>query len=240
MRNVKKFVVCGDSHGAECEQRVVKTFHEFVRWYKPDVRIHLGDVFDFGRLRRGAGDDEKRAPLRDDLDAGLQFLTTFKPTHFLRGNHDERMWDALKSDDGALSDLATWATTDIEEAIGGAQMLPYCKRRGVLKLGHLKVVHGYHSGVTAARLAAQVYGSVLMGHVHAIDQYSIPGLERRIGRCIGCLCKLDQDYNRAQANTLRQSHGWGYGLLLDGGDYVYWQAEQVAGKWYFPSEVKAF
>lgn len=235
----QRFVAAFDNHGAEQDTGAVKAFLDFCKEFKPQVRIHGGDCFDFARLRRAAKDDERRAPLKDDLEIGIAFLQAFKPTHFLRGNHDERMWDSLKADDGALSDFAHYAVTDIEDVLGDAQMLPYCKRRGVLKLGHLKVIHGYHSGVTAARQAGLVYGSVLMGHVHAIDQYSLPGLERRIARCCGCLCKLDMDYNRAQAQTLRQSHGWAYGLLFDSGEYVVWQAEKVAGKWYYPSEIRS-
>ncbi len=234
----QRFVICGDNHGVHADTGACDAFFEFVAFWKPEIRIHLGDAFDFSCLRRGASEGEKRERITDDIDAGIAFLKKFKPTHALRGNHCERIHDAAKSDDGKLSDFASYIIEDIKDAMGDAQVFPYCKRRGVLKLGHLKVIHGYHSGITAARMAAQVYGSVAMGHIHAIDQFSIPGLERRIGRAIGCLCKLDQDYNRAQANTLRQSHGWGYGVMLPSGDYQFWQAERVAGRWFFPSEFR--
>lgn len=239
MPQYQRWIAAPDNHGDKCDKNAVRVFHEFTKFWKPTIRVHIGDCFNFAAFRKNASDQEKREPIRDDVDAGIEFITTFRPTHFLRGNHDERLYDGFKSDDGKLANFCGSLLDDISEALGDdCVVLPYDARKGVLKLGHLKFIHGFHSGITAARMAAQIYGSVLMGHVHAIDQFSIPGLERRIGRAMGCLCELRQPYNRAHANTLRQAHGWGYGLLFPNGDYTYWQAEKVGGNWYFPSEFK--
>lgn len=238
--SLKRFVVCGDSHGDMQDDKAVGAFFDFLKHFKPEVRVHLGDAFDFRSLRRKASDMEQRDGIGADIDAGCAFLRKMKPTHFLRGNHDERLWDLLKGDDRKIGDLARTVADDIVDAVGDAKMLPYDKRQGVLRLGHLKVIHGYHAGITAARQAALVYGSCLMGHIHCVDQYAIAGLERRVGRAIGCLCRLSQDYNRAQAQTLRQSHGWAYGLLMPGGSYVVWQAEEVNGQWFYPSEIRGY
>lgn len=59
-------------------------------------------------------------------------------------------------------------------------------------------------------------------------------------RHCGCLCALDQDYNARQPNTLRQSHGFAYGVInAKSGDFHVWQAEEVGGKWIVPSDVVA-
>ena len=83
-----------------------------------------------------------------------------------------------------------------------------------------------------------MYGSVLMGHCHSVDQAPIPGLEPRIGRCIGCLCKLDQDYNRAQTQTLKQAHGWSYGLIQPSGEYIVFQAMRIANSFFVASDIR--
>lgn len=235
----QRFIVVGDNHGDMQDSKACDAMFEFAKSWKPTIRVHLGDCFDFRCFRRSASDEEKRDGISDDIDAGIAFMEKFKPTHYLRGNHCERLHDVLNCDDDKLIGFAARVAREIKSSLGDAMVYPYNKRTGILRLGHLKIIHGYHSGITAARMAAQIWGSVLMGHIHTIDQFSIPGLERRIGRSIGCLCKLDQDYNRAQANTLRQAHGWGYGLLLPGGDYQYWQAEKVAGQFFYPSEVRS-
>lgn len=193
----QRWVAAPDNHGDMADPGALKAFWEFLEFWKPTIRVHLGDCFDLRCLRRKASPEEQRETTGLDIESGCAFLRKLKPTHWLRGNHDERLYDAMKSDDGKLSDFAGFVAEEVNEATKGCEIFPYDKRKGVLKLGHLKFVHGYHAGLTAARIAAQVYGSVVMGHVHTIEQYSIPGLERRIGRCCGCLCKLDQDYNRA-------------------------------------------
>lgn len=235
-RTAKRFLIVSDNHGDLQDAEAVAAFFEFAKAWKPEIRVHLGDCFDFAALRKKASDDERRGPLAEDVMMGCEFLRRLKPTHFLRGNHDERLWDLLDIDDAKLTEYARMLADQIGDAIGDSIMLPYCKRRGVLRLGHLKCIHGFHSGVTAARQSALVYGSVVMGHVHAIDHYSIPGLERRAGRVIGCMCQLDHTYNRAMAQTLRHAHGWAYGLLFPSGDYAIYQAEKVNGSWHLPTE----
>jgi hypothetical protein len=152
-----------------------------------------------------------------------------------RGNHDERLWDAAGCDDGKIADFASYLILDVKDALGDIPVLPYDKRKGVYRLGHL-AIHGYTAGITAAKRAAEIYGAVMMGHVHAIDAYSIAGASSvgwrgRSGR----FASLGMDYNRAHANTLRQAHGWAYGLKFPNGDYTFWQAEEVGGSFYMPS-----
>lgn len=236
----RKFTAVFDSHGSQIDRSAEAAFWDFCSFWKPEIRIHGGDGFDFACLRKNASEGEKRERLQDDIDAGIDFIKRYKPTHYLRGNHCERLWDAAKADDGKLADFASYLILDIKEALGDAIMLPYDKRAGVLKIGRLKVVHGYNTGITAARIAGQVYGSVLMGHTHVIEQYSLAGLERRVARVCGCLCKLSMDYNRGHLQTLRQSHGWAYGIILPSGEYIVWQAEQINSRWIYPSEFREF
>ena len=117
-------------------------------------------------------------------------------------------------------------------------MLPYCKRRGVYKLGHATFIHGYGGGMYAAKNSAMIYGNVFQGHVHTVDRYTIPSLEPREGRIIGCLCKLDMDYNRAHLATLRQCHGFAYGFAYDAGTYEAFQARGIEGRWILPTEFR--
>lgn len=237
-KKARRFAVITDTHGNEQDDKAVAAMFDFMAAWKPEIRIHSGDAFDLKALRKGADEKDRHSPISDDIKAGCDLLKRYRPTHFLRGNHDERLWDLLDSDDKKLAEFGGSLIGKIKDAIGDAKMLPYDKRAGVLKIGHLKVIHGFHAGPQAARAAAQIYGSVLMGHIHSIDQFSIPGLERRIGRSIGCLCKLDMGYNRAHAATLRQQHGWAYGFIFPNGDYQVFQAENVGGAWHLPTEFR--
>lgn len=232
-----RFVCAADNHGSNVDESAATAFHEFCKTYKAEHRIHLGDNWDFACLRRGASDEEKREPIRDDIDAGLAFLAKFKPTVFLRGNHDARLYDAVESDDGKLADFAGYLAADIEESLKGVKVYPYCKRRGVHRMGKLAGIHGYHAGLNAARFMAQCYGDSIGGHVHASDQARTARSDGAVGHTSGALCKLDARYNRAHANTLRQNAGWLYGLTWPNGSFQVWHADRMDdGTWFLPSE----
>jgi predicted phosphodiesterase len=236
----KRWMAVSDSHGDMIDPDAAKIALEFAKYFKPDIRVHLGDVFDFRCLRGKASEDEKNESMQVDIEHGLQFIKEYNPTAILRGNHDERLWDLATKSNGNLRQLSSLLIDQILDTIGDVPMMPYHKRDGVYRIGKLKMIHGYHSGITAAKQAAMVYGSVIMGHVHSIDHQPIPGIEARMGRSIGCLCRLDMDYNRAQPQTLRHAHGWAYGLLYGSGQYTCYQAEKLSGRWVLPTEFKEF
>jgi hypothetical protein len=122
-------------------------------------------------------------------------------------------------------------------------VLPYDKRRGVYRHpgSSLKVAHGFGGGnLNACKKMAAAYGSILFGHYHVVDSFAVPGLDRHVGRCIGALCELDQPYNRADINTLRHARGFAYGFLHENGTYQVFQAEEINGQWFLPTEMRDF
>lgn len=238
--NWKKFVVGYDVHGNQQDPAANKAFFKFVDLWKPDIRICGGDVWDFRPLRKNASADEKRESMQADYEAGKLWLERLRATHFLRGNHDERLWKLAEKNDGPLSDYANQGITEVNKLMAslGCKMYPYNKRTGIVQLGHLKVIHGFTHGVNAARRSAQTYGSVLQGHCHGIQHVSIEGIENRMGRACGCLCLLDMDYVEANLASLAWRQGWPYGVINDKThDYHVWQAENVNGTYVVPSDV---
>ena len=238
---MKRWIFFSDTHGDMCDPGTMDVVRRFCRDFKPEIRVAGGDHFDLRCLRKGASEEEEFEALDPDIEAGKAFFSWYKPTHWLRGNHDERMWEATRSRNPVLARFARKCISEeIMPAVGNLRMLPYHKRLGVLRLGHLKMIHGFHCGLLAAKHAANIYGSVLMGHGHAVDHYSIPGLEPRVGRMVGCGCQLDMDYNERQPNTLRQSHGFAYGFLFAGGTYQVQQAQEINGHWMMATEFKEY
>lgn len=237
------WIFAPDVHGDKIDRNAEKALFEVMKFFKPQIRIQGGDLFDIRCLRRGAGSEEALEDLREDIDAGVDFIDRFRPTHWLRGNHDERLFDATNSHNPILRRYASLEysnITDHLEKAGCKQILPYSKRHGVLKFGHLIFVHGFSAGIYAAKKHAEIYNNVVFGHTHAIDSYSIPSLEERKGWNVGSLCLLDMDYNRMQLNTLRQRHGFAYGFFYPNGDYRLFQAEEICGRWLFPTEFKEY
>jgi len=236
-------VFAADAHGDMQSKSACKVLFDFVKDFKPDIKVFGGDLWDFRALRKGASDDEKRESIAKDYTCGINFLKEFQPNYFLRGNHDERLWELAESDRGVISDYAVSGIVEINSLIKkmNCRMLPYHKRDGVLRIGSLKMLHGFSCGIFAARQTALIYGSCLFGHVHVVDQHSIAGLERRTARAVGCLCTLDFDYSARNPSTLRQANGFAFGAVSKTtGRYFVNQAERVDGRWLIPTEFKEY
>jgi hypothetical protein len=236
---LKRFVFLTDVHGDMQDAGAVNAALSFARDFRPHYKICGGDVWDFRALRGKASEEEKRESLKEDFDAGMRFLEAFSPTHFLRGNHDERLWDAAARSNGPLSDYARELADRAVRELPG-EVRPYHKRLGTARIGQLAFLHGYFAGISAARSHAQVYGSCVYGHVHATDSSAAPGIDRRVAYGVGCLCTLDFDYDKKSPGTLRHSQGFAYGVIDDKtGAFSVQQAERVEGKFYVASEIRA-
>lgn len=238
MLKAKRFVVVADSHGDMQDEATTAAVLEFNRCYKPQIRVHAGDAFDFRNLRKGASDEEKAASLEDDWAAGTDFLRAFfdggAENYFLRGNHDERLWDFQRCATGLVRDYAHDGIKRVEQLVkkSRAQMLPYDAALGILRLGKLSILHGYHAGMGACRQHAAIYGNCLFGHVHTIESSPVATLEAAEARSIGCLCKRDMDYINKKTGKLRWGNGWAYGLLFPDGSYQLAQARKINGSFY--------
>lgn len=241
--SLERFLFGTDLHGDRQDAATVKAFLAFDALWKPHIRVFGGDLVDLRPLRKGCSKEERRESMRADIDAGRAFLKRYRPNYYLRGNHCERLWETARDLDGPTADLAQMGCEDMEHLCRSLKikMLPYHKRKGVLRIGHLKMLHGFgKGGVTATRKHAFLYGSILMGHIHTIDEAPIPGLERRVARAVGCLCDLDMDYDARNPDSLRHAHGWAYGVINSKtGSYHVWQAEEIDGQWLLPTEIKA-
>ena len=236
-----RFVIGFDPHGINQDKKANDAFFKFIDRWKPAIRVAGGDIFDFAQLRKKADAHERRDSMAQDVAEGLLWLERLRATHYLRGNHCERLWDLAVQGDGIIADYALEGTKRLEDAIRHlrCQMFPYNKREGVLRLGHLKVIHGFAAGLHAARTTALIYGSVTMGHGHAIQMQPIPGLEQRTGFMGGCLCKKELGYNRHLQGTLNWEHGWQYGVVnQETGSFQLWQARQIDGKWLLPTGIE--
>ena len=237
---MQRFIFASDLHGDQQCKATVKVLRAATEDFTPHLRIFGGDLIDARPLRRGAGPEERAESMVDDWHKGLNFLGDWKPTHLVLGNHDIRLYHLAEADKGIESDFAWKGVNELEATLKkiNCQWLPYHKK-SVFKFGHLKCLHGFFHGMYAARQHAQVYGSCIFGHTHTIDEFSIPGLERRVARGAGCLCSLDMRYNTHMPNSMRHAHGFVMGVINEKtGNYWAMHAEEVDGKWVIPSGFK--
>lgn len=239
---LKRWIFATDSHGDQIDKATEKEFLAFCKHWKPDVRIHGGDFMDLRALRRGASDEEKNEGVRADIERGVGFVRAAGFQVLMWGNHDYRLVRAVRDGCGRLREHAIVFHNGLLDEIGEkVQHVPYHKRKGVYRHGDITFIHGYHTGIYAARQAAATYGpgKVVMGHIHSKSSFVMPTLRPCEGHSIAAMCNLDMDYNIAHANTLRQSNGWAYGVTNNQGESLIWHAERNGNRWILPSEFKA-
>jgi hypothetical protein len=246
MAHYRKFVDIGDPHGDHVNEDLIQKLFDFMDDFQPDVVIHGGDNWDFPQLRKKASQKEKDLPMSADWQMGMDFLNKFcsygTERYFLRGNHDERLWDLAHEGDGQARELADRLIRDAEKLIKSlkVKMLPYDSRGGVLDLGGLKCIHGYAHGVAAADKFARVYGTCTYHHTHSMQVGTVEKWPRpQVAYGAGTLAHIDQPYNSRQLGKLRHENGFTYGMLT-GGDPIVFQARLIDGDIYATKNIEIY
>lgn len=247
----KPFLCAADNHGDQADKETLRRFFEFADDWKPAHRIHLGDLFDFRPLRRGAGAEERAERMEADVVAGQAFLEKFRPDTLLLGNHDMRLYEAAESNDGILASYAHrllesfqgdgWAK---QPQIGGLlqklkvkRVLPYHRKRGVYRLGDIAFLHGYRSTMYPARAHAENYGNCITGHVHKFDLHVPRHIDGGMAMTAPCMSDLNMRYLDRAVAALAHDNGWIFGVVNERtGKFDAWcvRRQQDENQWIDP------
>lgn len=203
-----------DNHGEYQSDAAIEQVIRFRKEFKPDIIVHHGDCFDLPWLMRRASEEEKNRSITEDMEKGEAFLRQMRPTHYLLGNHESRLWKQYRQQSSGSAKQAMLAgiMERIRDAAGEATMYEYHIKRTILRLGQWHLMHGWRSGIYALRNMVKDIGeSLMVGHNHAADDIEVDMMKRPRGISIPCLCRVDMDYADTHAVTFRQNHGYVWG-----------------------------
>ena len=244
-----KFVAVGDNHGDMADLSSCEALFEFCKDYKPDVRIHLGDCFDFRSLRRGVNNDAESAQsLKDDITSGMWFLEKFKPSVYLWGNHEARLDNLIQNSGSALiRDYCEDVKKHINNCArksGAKTILSYHAEQGIYRLGPVAFIHGYNHGNNATAEQGRHYadrgGALVHGHTHTLSQVNLTKHEGGAAFSAGCLCMKDSmSYAQHRLATSRWGSGFAAGWV-DGNDWKIWLVHKVGSRWVWQTDLKVF
>lgn len=209
------------NHGDRVDTAAAAELWKFLSDFKPDYRVHLGDVWDTAAWRAGAkGTADEGADVASDWDAGCEFLRRFEPHTVFLGNHDVRPHRFLRHPNALLRDAAAGYVSNIERVVRDelkAELIDYDIRTGWRMLGDRAMCHGWMFSENAIRDHVELAGRpVLMGHLHYVGEQVGRCIGGPVGSCVGALCDIDQmDYAKTRRATTRWANGWAWGTFTD-------------------------
>lgn len=216
MSKARRWVAVSDTHGDQIDRDAERQFFDFVEDYKPHIRLHMGDVFDFRAWRKGADKEEKAESMLSDVESGLDFLRRYKPRAVLWGNHDDRLFKIARDGSGPERMHARQLIGQIEDTLPKTKFIKYDVTSGICRIGDIAFLHGYQCNQDTAKNIALQYGGgeirrVVQGHVHHFSSHTSRSLGGVKGHTIGCLARLDMEYAKARPATMSHGQGWCYG-----------------------------
>ncbi len=189
----KRVLLGGDLHGADVDERVWGLFCAFKKDFRPHRVIAGGDWGNFNWASAKYADEEgveakeEYAQIEKRVeDAGV--------TDYLAGNHEARV---KRIGGGVKKQLRSLlgVQKNLNLTKRGIKFFPYHKKKGVLSLGKLKVLHGFWCNQYAARSHADAYGCCVHFHTHRFQTFTPKkAFESHTGFNIGCMCRLDLPY----------------------------------------------
>lgn len=245
-KKYKTFIACGDNHGHLVDLHAQQSLEAFLKKNPCDIRIHLGDLNDFGAWRQGASKADQEEGTDADLKAGREFLRILRPTVFHYGNHDKRALEQMESRVGDTAECAERAVRNVIDsldAIGCREIYSYKvvgkkkKDVNIHRVGRLVTTHSFWAGANATRNTAAKCGRpadvVIHGHTHDFHMVTIEHLEAPIvGISAMCMMDVDKaDYALTRPATTRWTNGWVYGVIEEStGLCKAWTAHKFGGK----------
>jgi predicted phosphodiesterase len=227
---MKTILVCTDSHGDEADDRTIDAVLRRKRDLKPDIIVHMGDLWDFKSIRRGASPEEKACSMIDDFDAGLEFAQELfkgkQKNYFLWGNHDWRLFDVADGADGPRADAAQMIIDKIKYHFKrlNVKTTPFDAQKGVLRIGDVAFIHGYCHAMNAAKKHAEVYGGtaklVMAGDLHTDLYWRSASIDPVQCQHVPCMTRLDHEYARRHINKMKHCQGWAE-IYIDGKELRY-------------------
>ena len=247
MSEWKKFVAFGDTHGDMVHQPTLDALCDFISDFKPDYKVHIGDLFDFRALRQGIKATETDAydDFRADTLKGHQILEQTQPAVLLLGNHDHRIVRVSEEHaNGLMREAAATGIGRLEKTCRKTKtrIIPYHYNKGVYNLDDIYFTHGYTANQRTVAQHAEYFGrginsSVVMGHIHRIEVQPGRTHNRATGYSIGCMCDYDNmTYAAHRLATSLWEHAWAYGITSKKGHQI-WVARKTGDEWILPMEL---
>jgi len=241
-KNETRLVVMTDNHGSHGDPDTLNAVMAFCKDFKPHYKWHLGDNWDFACLRKGVSQDERDASwsaMDEDVQAGIEWLNRYRPSHFVFGNHDNRVRKLIINTDSrnrldALEKVERAMSKAIRQA-GVKVVRPYTVHDNIVSVGPIDGGHGF--GGNPLRYAMTYHRghgrALLCGHWHTARQEMVKRYEGGVFWMLGAACNLRMDYSDTHISSLGHQNGF-MAFIIKDRHYIGRQAHKFNGRWLMP------
>jgi hypothetical protein len=210
VKSWKRAFIYTDPHADVIDRARLQDALRIKRDFKPHKTIGLGDWSSWNMFREGAKDYEISDPLVD-ARAITRFWDQMEPDLEFEGNHDYRIWKAMRKNDGIIAGFARELMANIQAYTkkNRIEVVPFHARQGWRKLGAHFMGHGYRHGKHALEaMRTHLPGPIIQGDLHT-DRFSyddswLPGCSHVVGGLVDYSKLLYEEVSTAQ---YKRSHG---------------------------------
>lgn len=223
----KRFFLGFDRHTPEHDPVVDEIALAFIHDFKPHIRVAGGDWQTVDQVTPFP-DNESDSDLKADFQRNEAALKAYGITHYLEGNHEERLRRAGLVDRRLRSLFDLQANLNLKKL--KIKLLPYHPRKGVLKFGDLRILHGFFANEYMAKKTALIYGTCVFGHAHRFQTFqSKQAFYNRVGFSIGMLGDLTPSWIEHRA-PLGWAQGFAFGYLHKNGHFDLYPVRIINGR----------
>jgi len=222
----KRFFIGFDRHTPEHDPVVDEIALAFIHDFKPHIRVAGGDWQTVDQISKFKNDS--KTALKADFQANEAALAAYGITHYLEGNHEERLRRVGLVEENVRS------MYDLKEHLHlvkqRIKLLPYHPEKGVLKIGELKILHGFFANEYMAKKTAMIYGTCVFGHAHRFQTFqSKQAFYDRVGFAIGMLGQVRPSWVEHRA-PLGWAQGFAFGYLHRNGHFDLYPVRIIDGR----------
>lgn len=196
-----KALICGDLHVPSHDARALECVLGYLKGYRPDYFIFLGDLTDFDMFSRFLQDPRKRRDPQREIERARETVKRFEGAAgaaklvFLKGNHEARLEKYIQRN---APNLMYLECLDLVGLLGLEKWKVYDYPH-YARLGKLIVQHGEAYGASVCERNVAKFGSynVVQGHSHRLAQVFVRRVDGVFSSVqAGCLCSLSPSYTQ--------------------------------------------
>lgn len=216
---MKRIVVISDLQVPFHDEKAVKNVAGFIRKWRPDNVLCVGDEIDFQTISRwSTGRDEWSGTIGRDRDTAQRVLYQLEVDHIVRSNHTDRLYKSLAT---RLPGLIGLPELEYENFMGFKQLEIAFHRKPYEISKDWVMVHGDEQGInpnagqTALQAARRHGKSVVCGHTHRLGLSAFSEASGgNLGRILRGL-EVGHMMDEKQAFYTKGTFNWqkGFGIL---------------------------